>query len=361
MLSLAVSSLPKEHEKLAYTNRVYVSKASFNTFAKAAQAQGASISRDDPTVNIHINHAIFLISGQEWVPDGQVMTSKPQREGPAQLGMREYECIVFVPGPEVALASITLGIDLYAKPKDGAPMVAVDSKDLSEIFRRMFANQCFKPGMRLPLQVPGCPTCAVIIEKLEHADLGHPSSDAALQEGQVLPNTELKWKKAAGSGAGIKLSGGDQLMRNDNLFKSEFDFETMGIGGLGAQFATMLRKAFTSRMFPGIAAKMGMKHVRGILLYGPPGCGKTLIARQIGKVLNAREPKIVNGPELLDKYVGGSEEKVRALFAGHSPPPNPLITPPHHPTPPLLPPRFGRYSLMRKRSRRRPATRACCT
>jgi vesicle-fusing ATPase len=52
-----------------------------------------------------------------------------------------------------------------------------------------------------------------------------------------------------------------------------------------------------------------------MLLYGPPGCGKTLIARQIGKVLNAREPKIVNGPEILNKFVGGSEEKIRELFA----------------------------------------------
>jgi len=42
----------------------------------------------------------------------------------------------------------------------------------------------------------------------------------------------------------------------------------------------------------------GINHVRGMLLYGPPGCGKTLIARQIGKVLNAREPKIINGPEV---------------------------------------------------------------
>jgi vesicle-fusing ATPase len=39
-----------------------------------------------------------------------------------------------------------------------------------------------------------------------------------------------------------------------------------------------------------------------------------LIARQIGKVLNAREPKIVNGPEILDSYVGGSEKKIRELF-----------------------------------------------
>ena len=40
-----------------------------------------------------------------------------------------------------------------------------------------------------------------------------------------------------------------------------------------------------------------------------------MIARQIGKILNARTPKIVNGPEILNKFVGGSEEKVRELFA----------------------------------------------
>jgi ATPase family associated with various cellular activities (AAA) len=41
--------------------------------------------------------------------------------------------------------------------------------------------------------------------------------------------------------------------------------------------------------------------------------GKTLIARQIGKLLNAVEPKVVNGPEILDKYVGESEKKVQHI------------------------------------------------
>ena len=50
-------------------------------------------------------------------------------------------------------------------------------------------------------------------------------------------------------------------------------------------------------------------------MYGPPGTGKTLMARQIGKMLNAREPKIVNGPQILDKYVGESEANIRRLFA----------------------------------------------
>jgi vesicle-fusing ATPase len=52
----------------------------------------------------------------------------------------------------------------------------------------------------------------------------------------------------------------------------------------------------------------------GILLFGPPGTGKTLMARQIGKMLNAREPKVVNGPEILNKFVGASEENIRKLF-----------------------------------------------
>jgi vesicle-fusing ATPase len=55
--------------------------------------------------------------------------------------------------------------------------------------------------------------------------------------------------------------------------------------------------------------------VKGILLFGPPGCGKTLMARQIGKMLNSREPKIVNGPEILNKFVGESEANIRKLFA----------------------------------------------
>lgn len=65
----------------------------------------------------------------------------------------------------------------------------------------------------------------------------------------------------------------------------------------------------------GLVEKLGISHVKGILLYGPPGTGKTLIARQIGKMLNAREPKIVNGPEILNKFVGQSEENIRKLFA----------------------------------------------
>jgi len=291
---------------------VFVSKRTFNDIAKAAQARGAVIDRADPTVNLRINDIVFLSMPQEFAPDGQVMTTKAQREGPAQLALKEHDCTVYVPGAEAALTCITLGVEFFKKDQKA---MEVNAETLNEMFRKMFSNQVFKVNMKLVLNYEGV-VLSVRIEDLEHADTLGPSSSASTPtEGQVLSSTQLKWKKAQGSVSAIKLLGGDQQMRNDSLFRSDFDFEKMGIGGLGKEFQTMLRKAFATRLFPGITAKMGMKHVRGMLLYGPPGCGKTLIARQIGKVLNAREPKIVNGPELFDKYVGGSEEKVRALFA----------------------------------------------
>jgi vesicle-fusing ATPase len=95
----------------------------------------------------------------------------------------------------------------------------------------------------------------------------------------------------------------------------DFKFEDMGIGGLDTEFGNIFRRAFASRVFPlELVEKLGIQHVRGLLLYGPPGTGKTLMARQIGKMLNAREPKVVNGPEILNKFVGASEENVRKLF-----------------------------------------------
>lgn len=88
------------------------------------------------------------------------------------------------------------------------------------------------------------------------------------------------------------------------------------VGGLDDAIAQIVRRGLATRLYPrALARELGLPPVRGLLLYGPPGCGKTLVARQVAAALGAREPKVVNGPEMMSKYVGDSEGFIRALFA----------------------------------------------
>ena len=114
----------------------------------------------------------------------------------------------------------------------------------------------------------------------------------------------------------INLKASKKRPAANAILQPNFKFEDMGIGGLDREFSAIFRRAFASRIFPpGLIQNMGVQHVKGILLYGSPGTGKTLIARKIGQMLNAREPKVINGPEVLNKFVGQSEENIRKLFA----------------------------------------------
>ena len=148
-----------------------------------------------------------------------------------------------------------------------------------------------------------------------HFVAGAEEPSLAAKFGLFTRQTEIQLRKSASAGTGLKITGSSSG-KGSQLFAKGFNFEALGIGGLNHEFQDIFRRAFASRTIPpDLLRKMGQKHVRGMLLYGPPGCGKTLIARQIGKALHAHPPKIVNGPEILNKYVGQSEENIRNLFA----------------------------------------------
>jgi SpoVK/Ycf46/Vps4 family AAA+-type ATPase len=104
-----------------------------------------------------------------------------------------------------------------------------------------------------------------------------------------------------------------KFIQKQKLLK--FDLKNSGIGGLDKEIDIIIRRAILSRsLSQETIYDLNIKHIKGILLYGPPGCGKTLIARNISKCLNCTKPIIINGPEIMKKYIGESEETMRNLF-----------------------------------------------
>ena len=90
------------------------------------------------------------------------------------------------------------------------------------------------------------------------------------------------------------------------------------LGGLDSELRTIVRRVLPLRSVDPatkeLLSELGIRAPKGILLHGPPGCGKTAVARALSEVLTERAPKIVNAPELMSRWVGGSERAVRELF-----------------------------------------------
>lgn len=224
----------------------------------------------------------------------------------------------FSSGGKAYLGSLDMEIG-FASPNKKTE-VPYDEDELSKIFIDTCQNQVLSPGQRILMDVRNIPLL-VIVKTVGLVDLAMSSDDSNKQvyreanaRGILTNQTRVLFHRDGKGDFNMKPS---MSKPNSNaILAPDFKFEDMGIGGLGDEFSTIFRRAFASRVFPpGLVAKMGIPHVKGMLLYGPPGTGKTLIARQIGKMLNARPPKVINGPEVLNKYVGQSEENIRKLFA----------------------------------------------
>ncbi len=85
------------------------------------------------------------------------------------------------------------------------------------------------------------------------------------------------------------------------------------VGGLDELKQKLIEAVEWPLSYPKIFKRMGISPPKGILLYGPPGCGKTLLARAVATESKANFISI-KGPELLSKWVGESEKAIREVF-----------------------------------------------
>ena len=264
-------------------------------------------------------------------PKGKLQTSSFMRTA----GSLPMEKAVAVSGftPEAFLSSISVEVAPVGKSMKVASC-EVDAAELAQGLVKEFANHVYKRGQVMVYKYRRGDAEGEVDVKLKVLDFevrseeeeaaggagagaggkGAAAGARGPSHGVLRKDTAVKVSKDTAA-ANLKLVGSSST-KGMKLVDKGFNFADLGIGGLDGSFQTIFRSAFASRMIPpAVLKRMSQTHIKGMLLYGPPGCGKTLIARQLGKALHAHPPKIVNGPELLNKYVGASEENVRLLFA----------------------------------------------
>jgi len=112
----------------------------------------------------------------------------------------------------------------------------------------------------------------------------------------------------------------------DLLLEEVPDVTYDDIGGLNEQIDQIRDAIELPYVYPEEYKEFGLTPPKGILLYGPPGCGKTLIAKAVANSLAKKAREMtgnqdikgyfinIKGPELLNKYVGETERKIREIF-----------------------------------------------
>jgi len=305
-LPLKVAKLPSE--SLALTNKVYINPADAKLLKKPEALGNYVLVKD----------FVFTFEEHDKIEKGLIGFNGIHRRF-ALLSLNETVDAVLYnpPADSIYLGVLTLEVDFLQKTK--RPMEEIKRDDLLAIIMRDFTNQFFTLEQKFVCDMNGSnlefrvlQTEVVNLSAIANGideKVGNVAVKA--QRGIMHMNTQCVIKPAPN--ASLKIMGGDNEAAQ--IFRPDWNFESMGIGGLDKEFSDIFRRAFASRIFPSnVIQKLGIRHVKGILLFGPPGTGKTLMARQIGKMLNGKEPKVVNGPEILNKFVGQSEENIRNLF-----------------------------------------------
>lgn len=288
----------------AYSGFIYLSTPKYRELLK--------INSNREPIFVQIKKWVFLVSHNSSLDDTMLSLGSIQRQF-LQISKADTIDVSLYTQPynndqEYRLSHLSIEVELF---QPTGQKIEVEDKDIDSVLRKSLQNICFTPGQLNLLDYNGN-ALLLKVTKTQLIDMGSAKqAPTTNQPGVLVDQTDIELTSKPNPAFKLKSSKGNSI----NIFRADFEFKEMGIGGLDKELMNIFRRAFASRRFPpSVLAKYGISHVKGLLLYGPPGTGKTLIARQLAKALRSKEPKIVNGPEIMNKYVGETEKNIRDLF-----------------------------------------------
>jgi transitional endoplasmic reticulum ATPase len=116
----------------------------------------------------------------------------------------------------------------------------------------------------------------------------------------------------------VRVTGDTEIVIKDESIDADEVGEATGItyediGGIGEQLQKVREMIELPLKHPELFRRLGIDPPKGVLLHGPPGTGKTMIAKAVANETNAYFHSI-NGPEIISKYYGESEKQLREIF-----------------------------------------------
>lgn len=306
-LILRATKLPSAG--LAFTNLAYVHPDVYTDLLYHHGGGKLAAGQAPRPVHCHVGPIVVGVMPEPMLQKGEIGLSTCHRDSTRlQLGDAVHLRVLIPPIPKPLIGLMQIEVSTYVKPQE---RICVKDDVLEGDFRMTFSGQYFCVGQSMARRHGKETLKFTVVQMLPVETTNDKRSAPVSSFAELNDKTELIFSSDSDGRVYVQ----SKKVIPSPLVSSDFSFQKLGIGGLDKQFAEIFRRAFSSRVFPPhLVEELGLKHVKGLLLYGPPGTGKTLIARQIGKALKAREPKVVNGPEILNKFVGQSEENVRALF-----------------------------------------------
>lgn len=227
---------------------------------------------------------VCIAMADEELDDGKVRMSKVARNN---IRLRLGDVALVHEAPDMKYATVVQVLP-YADDLEGI------SGELFETFLEPYFDGEFKPLRKGNTFVAKGAMREVEFKIVSIATEGEEDAEYCY----VNADTEILWE-------------GEPLKRDDDESQNEIGYDD--IGGCKKQLAQIRELIELPLRHPQLFNAVGIPPPRGVLMYGPPGCGKTMIARAVAAETGAY-CFTINGPEIMSKGAGESETNLRKAF-----------------------------------------------